>query len=48
MGNIFTKRTAVLFLVTAVGIGMLRKYAKNPDNKDSPVTKIVDSIGLSA
>lgn len=34
--------------LSAVAIGMLRKYAKDPANKDSPVTKIADTIGLTA
>lgn len=48
MGNVFTKRTAVLVAVSAIAIGMTRKYAKDPANKDSFITKIADSIGLTA
>lgn len=46
--NILNKRTLMIVAVSAVAIGMLRKYAKDPANKDSFVTKVADSIGLSA
>lgn len=46
--NVFNKRTLAIVAVSAVAIGMLRKYAKDPANKDSFVTKIADTIGLSA
>lgn len=48
MNNIFTKRTFTLVAVSAVAIGMMRKYAKDPANKDSFITKIADTIGLTA
>ena len=46
--NILNKRTLMIVAVSAVAIGMLRKYAKDPANKDYFVTKVADSIGLSA
>jgi hypothetical protein len=46
--NILNKRTLMIVGLSAVAIGMLRKYAKDPANKDSFVTKIADSVGLTA
>lgn len=46
--SIVNKRTLTIIALSAVAIGMLRKYAVDPKNKESFVTKIADSIGLSA
>ena len=46
--NVLNKRTLMIVALSAVAIGMLRKYAKDPANKDSFVTKIADTVGLSA
>lgn len=46
--NVFNKRTLTIVALSAVAIGMIRKYAKKPENKDSFVTSIADSIGLTA
>ena len=46
--NILNKRTLMIVGLSAVAIGMIRKYAKDSANKDSFVTKIADSIGLTA
>lgn len=48
MNGIFSKRNLTIVALAAVAIGMTRKYAKNPENKDSFVTKIADTIGLTA
>ena len=48
MGNIFTKRTAVLVGLSAVTIGMILKYSRDPANKESFVTKTAKAIGLVA
>lgn len=48
MNSIFTKRTLMIVGLSAVAIGLVRKYAKDPANKDSPVTKLADTIGLTA
>jgi hypothetical protein len=44
MGNILTKRTAVLVGLSMVAIGMAMKYARA--NPTSQVGSIVKSIGL--
>lgn len=46
--NVFTKKNLTVVALAAVAIGLTRKYAKDPANKDSFVTKIADSIGLTA
>lgn len=46
--NILNKRTLTIVALSAVAIGMVRKYAKDPANKDSFVTSIANSIGLTA
>ena len=46
--NVFNKRTLTIVALSAVAIGMLRKYAKDPANKESFITKIADSVGVSA
>jgi hypothetical protein len=46
--NVINKRTAVIVGLAIVGTGLLRAYAKKPENKDSFVTKIADTIGLTA
>lgn len=46
--NVFTKRNLAIVALAAVAIGMTRKYAKDVANKDSFVTKIADSIGLTS
>ena len=46
--NVFNKRTAMIVGLSMVVIGLARKYAKDPANKDSFVTKIADSIGLTS
>lgn len=46
--NVFTKRNFAIVGLAMVAVGMVRKYAKDPKNKDSFVTNIADSIGLTA
>lgn len=46
--NVFTKKNAMIVALAAVAIGLTRKYAKDAANKDSFVTKIADSIGLTS
>ncbi len=46
--NILNKRTLMIVGLSAVAIGFVRKHAKDPKNKDSFITSIADSLGLSA
>jgi hypothetical protein len=46
--NVLNKRTFMIVAVAAVVIGMARKYARDPANKDSFITKIVEPIGLAS
>jgi hypothetical protein len=46
--HVLNKRTLVVVGLAVVAAGMLRKYSKDPSNKDSFITKLADSIGLSA
>lgn len=46
--NVLNKRTLTIVALSAVAIGMLRKYAKDPKNKDSIFTSVADTIGLTA
>jgi len=48
MGNILSKRNLTIVALSAIAIGMIRKYAKKPENKNSFVTTLADSIGLTA
>lgn len=46
--NVLNKRTLMIIGLSALAIGFVRKHAKDPQNKDSFITKIADSVGLSA
>lgn len=46
--NVINKRTLMIVGLAAVVIGYVRKHAKDPKNKDTFVTSIADTIGLSA
>lgn len=46
--NLLNKRTLMIVGLSAVAIGFVRKYAKKPENKDSFITSLADSIGLTA
>lgn len=46
--NVFNKRTLMIVALSAVAIGLTRKYAKDPANKDSFITSIATSVGLTS